>query len=164
MSTPQERQLNQEFTRHVGFEGTSENRDNYNYLWSEEHLKVIQRQIAQLLQGVDKKNRPIFVTLEVIGNVLSQTYSTHRPRVGDIYSRYIQPENPQRNDVAEIVNRTIEIIVSQIRNEYQMIEQNKKLSVWNTVRGDFNAAGLRSHAPIKLRKRRTQQMMFNMNY
>lgn len=164
MSTEQERKLNQEFIRHVGFEGSSFNRDNYSYLWSEEHLKVIQQKIAQLLQGVDKENRPIMVTLEVIGNVLSQTYSSNRPRVADIYSRYIQPEYPQRNDIAQIVSRTIEIIVSQIRNEYQMIEQNKKLSIWNTVRGDFNSAGLRSHPPIKLRKKRTQQMMFNMNY
>lgn len=159
-----EHNLNQEFTRHIGFESSSHNRDNYNYMWSTEHLKTIQQKIAQLLQGVNKDNRPIMVTLEVIGNVLSQTYSTHRPQVGDIHSRFIQQDLPQRNDVAEITSRTIEIITSQIRNEYQMIEQNKRLSIWNTVRGDFNAAGLRSHAPIKLRKKRPNNFQFHMHY
>jgi len=164
MSTQEERNLNQEFTRHVGFEGSSFNRDNYQYLWSKEHLLVIQQKIAQLLQGVDKDNRPILVTLDVIGNVLSQTYSSNKPRVGDIYSRFILPEKPERNDIAEIVNRTIEIIVSQIKNEYQMIQQNNRLSIWNTVRGDFNAAGLRSHSQIKLRKKRPNAFQFHMNY
>ena len=37
-----------------------------------------------------------------------------------------------------------------------MEENNKKLTIWTTVFGDFNSHGLRSHAPIKLRERKPQ--------
>jgi len=45
-----------------------------------------------------------------------------------------------------------------------MTENNKKLSIWNSVYGEFNEKGLRAHPPIKIRKKRPQRMMFNMNY
>ena len=45
-----------------------------------------------------------------------------------------------------------------------MIEENHKLSVWNTIYGEFNEKGLRAHPPIKIRKKHPQYMAFNMNY
>jgi|OM-RGC.v1.022194365 hypothetical protein len=160
--TPTQRQLDRHFTQYVGFDETAFNRSQYDVLFAPGTLQLIQRKVQELLQGV--ADRPILVTPDVIGNVLSSVIETHKPQVGSIYSRYIQAEQPVRNDVQEIINRTIEIITSTIRNEYEMIENNKRLSVWNALLGDFNHLGLRSHAPIKLRKKRTQQMMFNMNY
>jgi len=56
------------------------------------------------------------------------------------------------------------IIISQIKNQTEMEEQNKKLTVWSTLLGDFNKEGLRSHPPIKIRRNHPQYMAFNMNY
>ena len=45
-----------------------------------------------------------------------------------------------------------------------MEENNKKLSIWTTVYGDFNAHGLRQHPPIKIRKKRPDPFQFHMRY
>lgn len=156
---------NNNYTRYAGFEGTAQGNTPYAYMWSDMNMNRIQQQITQLLQGVDKSNRPIIVPLDTIGNVMSQVQQSHRPQVGGIHSRYILEDiSNNRNDVRDIVDRTIEIIVTQIRNEYEMIEQNKKLTVWSTVLGDFNAQGLRSHPPIKIRKKRPAAFQFHMRY
>lgn len=141
--------------RHVGWDSNIEEQANYQVLWDQQRLINVQNKITELLQGVADNNRPILVPIETIAHVLNQVYSSRRPMVGSIFSRYIQetPEN-DRNDVREMYDRTINIIVSQIRNEYEMIANNRKLTVWNALYGDFNTQGLRAHAPIKLRHRR----------
>jgi hypothetical protein len=155
--------LDNSYMKHVGWTGTVDDRMNYNSLWAPARLQLIQQKITQLLQGVRSDGRNIIVPIDVIGNVLSQVYETNSPQVGSIYSRYIQ-ENPGRNDVRDIVDRSINIIVSQIKNEILNEQNNKRLTIWNTVLGDFNSQGLRAHAPIKIRKKRPATMQFNMNY
>ena len=152
------------YNKAVGWEGTIQHDANYQYLWSPERLTTIQRKITELLQGVEPSGRPILVPVETIGNVLYQCYNTNRPATGDIFSKYIITPDQQRNDATQIINRTINIIVTQIRNEYEMNCTNKNLTVWNTVLGDFNKEGLRAHPPIKIRKRRSERMQFHMNY
>jgi len=145
--------------------GETSNRPDYQELWNPYRLRQLQAQITEILEGVEPSGRPIVVTLDVIGNVLSSVYETNRPEVGDIYSRFIQTEGAgTRNDIAECVDRTIEIITTQIRNEYETIACNQKLTVWNSLYGDFNTQGLRQHPPIKLRKKRPTPMLFNMHY
>ena len=51
-----------------------------------------------------------------------------------------------------------------IKNDFGMEAANKKLSIWDSVLGDFNEKGLRGHDIIKIKKNRPQPMMFNMNY
>jgi hypothetical protein len=87
-----------------------------------------------------------------------------RPNVGDIHTRYIIPPIQTRNDIRDINNQTIGIIVSAIRDEMETTENNKRLTIWNTLYGDFNEAGLRQHPIIKIRKRHPHYMAFNMNY
>lgn len=164
MRTNNQNNIDNGFMQHVGYEQTIQDRPNYNMMWSPERLAIIQQKITQLLEGVSEDGRPIIVTLPVIGNVLSSCYQSNTPSVGSIYSRFIQPDAEPRNDVAMITDRTINIIVSQIKNEYLTIQNNKKLTIWNTVRGDFNPVGLRSHAPIKIQKRRHLSMNTAMNY
>ena len=157
--------LDNGYYKYIGWGETINDRQNYHELWSPNQLQIISDKITQLLQGVHPENRSIIVPYNTIGNVMSQVYETNRPKVGDIYSRYQQGQTElQRNDVRDIIDRTIEIIVSQIRNEYQMIEQNNKLTVWNSLYGDFNPNGLRAHPPIKLRKRGPNRFQFHMNY
>lgn len=153
------------YKKYIGWEGTIGGDVNFDFLFEKERMLMYQQKISQLLQGVSPDGRPIIVPLETIGSVLFQCYQTNRPQVGDIYSRFIQEGiETYRNDIAEIVDRTINIIVSQIRNEFEITANNNKLTVWNSLYGDFNKQGLRAHPPIKIRKRRTMPMAFNMNY
>lgn len=141
--------------KHPGWEETIGNRPNYDTLWTPQRLVMLQEKITQLLEGVSEDGRPIVVSIENIAHVLSQVYDTHRPEVGSIYSRYIQnfPEN-SRNDIREIEDRAINIIVTYVRNEIEIAQNNRRLTIWNSLYGDFNKEGLRAHSNIKIRKRR----------
>jgi hypothetical protein len=157
--------LDNGYSKYVGWGQTIQDRPDYDSLWSPARLTVIQDKITQLLDGLDESGRQIIIPLQTIGNVLSQCFESNRPQVGSIYSRYIQMEpESNRNDIRDIIDRTINIIVSQVKNEYLMIQQNKKLTKWNILLGDFNKEGLRAHAPIKIRNKHPQLMMFNLNY
>ena len=150
---------------YVGWPTTAADDTNVAYLFSEANLLALREQIANALAGVDPQGRTIHVSLENIAGMLSNVYrNSTRARIGDIHSRYIVPQDQARCDLREINNITVNIIVRTIRDQYDTIENNKKLSVWTTVLGDFNKEGLRSHAPIKIRRRHPQYMAFNMNY
>ena len=151
--------------QHVGWEASVENNPAYEQMWAPERLAQIQNKISQLLQGVRTDGRPIVVPIRTIASVLSQCQQENRPAVGDIFSRYHQPNAAgTRNDPRDIVDQTIEIIVSHIRTETGITQQNQTLTIWDSVRGDANRKGLRSHPPIKIRKRRPTPMVFNMRY
>jgi hypothetical protein len=90
--------------------------------------------------------------------------ATYRPETGDIYSRYNIPNGSPLNQLQEMIDQTIELITSDVRNNLEMDENNRKLTAWTTVYGEFNDHGLRSHAPIKVRNKRPAPMQFNMNY
>jgi hypothetical protein len=149
--------------KYIGWQGTESNRSNYNSLFDINNLTQIQKKITELLRGVDPKGRPIIVPIKTISSVLSECYQSNSPVVGDIHSRFIIEGESTRNDCVEIVDRTIQIIVSQIRNEIETVENNNKLTIWNSLYGDFNKHGLRGHSGIKLNKRRPS-LGFYWNY
>ena len=153
------------YLKHVGWGYTSNRNPCFDEIFSKENLNQMQQKISELLQGVEPSGKTIIVPLDKIGHILSQVYATQRPPVGDIYSRYIQSGiEDRRNDVREIIDKSINIIVTQIKDEFETIENNKKLTVWTTVLGDFNENGLRAHSQIKLNKRRVPSMWFFENY
>lgn len=154
-------------------------RDNSNFqnvLWSPEGkcheelfspktAKMISDKVTQLLMGVDPENRPIVVPHKTIYSVLNNIFENYTPKVGDIYSRFIVTGENNRNDVRDIIDQTINVITSTIRNEFEMRQNNEKLTVWNTLYGEgVNEVGLRQHPPIKLRRKKRIPMQFNMNY
>jgi hypothetical protein len=154
-----------DFQAHVGWEQTSGDSDELAYLFSDSTLNVISNQISDALRGVDPEGRRIIIPNDKIANVLSSVYRFGtRTDIGAIYSKDTIPNMEERNDIRNFINQTITIVVSAIRDEMEMIANNKKLSIWDTVLGDFNSQGLRQHAPIKLRNRHPQYMAFNMNY
>lgn len=156
---------NNSYMAYVGWDYTSGSEKDLEYLFSEANLVTLRDQIAESLVGVDPQGRKIHVALDKIASVLGNVYqNTTRQRIGDIHSRYIVPQDQARCDIREINNTTANIVVRAIRDEYETIENNKKLSVWSTLYGDFNKEGLRSHAPLKIRRRHPQYMAFNMNY
>lgn len=149
--------------QHIGWSQQTQNNDQYKNLFSKETLTQCQQKITQLLEGI--RDRPILVPLETIGHVISSCYETRRQYTSDMYSKYIQEETHIRqNDIRDIIDRAINIIVTQISTEMKMEDNNNRLSVWNSVYGDFNSQGLRAHSQIKVRKRRPEAMQFHMRY
>ena len=129
------------------------------------NMDYLSEQITKSLQGVDPSGRPIIVSPEVIGNVMSSVVDSNQPMVGDIYSRYTLASLADENNLVSLNDRTIEIIVSHITNELEMTQNNNKLSIWTgQIYGDMNKEGLLQHPPIKLRERRPQSMLFNLHY
>lgn len=152
------------YYKYISWANTIGNNENYKYLWSNDNLSMIQRKITEILRGLREDGRPIIVPFDIIGNVLFQCIQTNNNVSGDMYTMYIITRDNQRNDVSEIINRTINIITSQIRNEYEIEQNNKKLTIWSTLYGTLNEQGLRAHAPIKIRKGGPDRFMFQMNY
>jgi len=149
----------------VGWENTSDDNPMVSALYSVENVDAVSRAITSALTGVHPENKKIIVPNETIIQMLSNIYlNGTRPNIGDIHSRFIVPQNQPRCDLRSINNQTINILVRAIKDEFQVTENNKRLSIWSTVYGDFNEQGLRAHAPIKIRRRHPQYMAFNMNY
>lgn len=152
---------NDNFNRYIGY---SDN-ELTKLLFSIPNLTKISKKITQLLDGLDPEGRPIIIHLDTVGMVLSSVYCNFRPPTGDIYARYnILAPTQQINYFQQIVNETIEIIVSANRNQIETIINNNKLTVWTTLLGDFNEHGLSSHSIIKTREKRPDPFQFNMNY
>jgi len=150
--------------RHVGWQ--EENPCIREY-YSKETLKTVSRKVTELLQGVDPENRPIIVPDHIISNVMDSVYNTFRPETGDIYARYNIPSLEQYssdNYVQNMIDQSIQIITSDVKNNLGIEECNSKLTIWTTVLGDFNENSLRSHPPIKIRHKRPTPMQFQMNY
>jgi hypothetical protein len=156
--------------RYVGWDttithGNAFTTNCYRNLFSDETMDMISNTITESLDGVDSRGRKIKVSKQAIRDLLNSVYQENMSRgVGDIFSRYQVVNEESRDDYRDMIHRTIEIAVSQIRTQLEMEENNNKLSIWNTVLGDFNENGLRSHAPIKTRKKKPDSMLFNMNY
>jgi len=140
------------YKRHVGYK---EDNICIKKFYDDETIFIISRKITELLQGVDTQGRPIIVPNKTIKSVMDNVYQSYRPPTGDIYGRYNVPSNLAENYVQSLIDQTIEIIVSDVKVNLGMEQCNAKLSIWDSVYGSFNRKGLRSHAPIKVRKRNT---------
>lgn len=149
-------------TKYVGF-------TDYNpclqKFFCQETINIISKKVTQLLMGVDPLNRPIIVPDDKIAFVMDSIYNNYRPPTSDIYSRYVVPDGETTlSYVQNMIDQTIELIYSDVKNNLEMEQNNRKLSQWTTVLGDFNSHGLRSYAPIKTLLRRPNPLEFNMNY
>lgn len=158
--------LDYNYLKNAGWQETSMSNPYYCELWATENLQRMQMKINQLLIGCGPQKQDVIVPLNIIASVITSVYNSKSPAsLGDPYSRFIIPsEESDRNDIQSIIDRTIEIVVTSVRNEYETARNNQKLSIWATLRGDFNKEGLRSHSKIYTRDRRPQTMAFNMNY
>jgi hypothetical protein len=150
------------FMRYVGWE---ESNDCIKKYFSQDTVDIIARKVTELTLGVDPKNRPIVVPDTTICGIMSEVYQSYRPPTGDIYGRYNVPSGTgPESYVQNMIDQTIEIITSDIRNNLEMEENNRKLTIWTTVYGDFNEHGLRAHPPIKVLNKRPNPMEFHMRY
>lgn len=148
------------FLRHPGYEQVSTGIQNY---FSPSTVRMISRKVSELLQGVHPQGKTLIIPDSEICHILDAVRQNYRPQTGDIYSRYIIPNN-NVNMLQDMIDQTIEVLVSQTKAEFDVQEANSKLSIWNTVLGDFNTNELRSHAVIKIRRKRPATMQFFENY
>ena len=155
--------LNRNYTRHSGYQDTSSlYKTKYYHI---DNVTTISKKLTQLLKGVHPSGRPILIPNETIINIMDSVYQNYRPVTGDIFTRFNIPSGQNSDDyITSMIDQTIEIIYSQVKNEIEMEENNKKLSVWTTVLGDFNDQGLRSHDEIKILNNHPAHCQFNMNY
>jgi hypothetical protein len=153
--------IDQNYSRYVGWEETN---DQIKYYYSQETVKLISKKVSEILEGVDSQNRKIVVPDQTIINVMNGIELSYRPETGDIFGRYNVPKSSPTNYLQDMIDQTIELITSDVRNNIETDQNNKKLTVWTTVYGDFNNHGLRQHAPIKVRNKRPNPLQFNMNY
>jgi hypothetical protein len=153
----------EQYTRNVGF---STNNETFKYLFSDDTLDFISSEVTKLLHGVAPGGRDIVVPHETIVSVLNNIYISYRPQTGDIYSRYNITQFEPRDDANHIITETIQVIASQIKSEYGMMENNYKLDIWDSVLlGDgISRKGLRQYAPIKLREKRPTPLLFNYTF
>ena len=143
---------NLNYVRYVGYE---ESNECIKKFFSQETVNLISKKVTGLLMGVDPQNRPIKVPDSTICTVMSTVNENYQPPVGDIYSRYIIPTGENAVSMMQnMIDQVIEIITSDVRNNLEMEQNNKKLTAWTTLLGDFNQHNLRSHAPIKILEKR----------
>lgn len=132
-------------------------------LFSPKNTKIISAKITELLEGVDPKGRKILISDKTINFVMSNLYTNFVPRdTGNIHSRYIIPDYDVPPGYQDIIDQTIEIIVEDVKNDIGITENNRKLSIWNTVGGDFNPHGLRHHPPIKINHKKPRSSISMM--
>jgi len=132
-------------------------------LFSKDTLKIIQKKTSEYLEGVDDQGRSIIPSERIIESALYGVFQNYRPVTGDIYGKYTVDDN-SRDDYSYIVDQTISLLVRGIRNDLEMQQNNAKLTIWTTLLGDFNEHGLRQYAPIKVRNKRPDPMLFHMRY
>ena len=147
------------FTRYVGWTKHA----GFSQIFSSESIRKISFRITELLTGVDSQGRPIIVPDNTICSMLTTVYENYKPRTGDIQSRFII-ERTEDSYLSDIVDRTIQIIVQHVKDSLGIEANNNNLTIWTTVLGDFNTAGLRSHPLIKIRNKHPTRMQFHMNY
>lgn len=127
--------------------------------------KVFSKSNIELIQNqVYLRTEPhTHVTANVVYNVLDYFWAAYKPPiVGDMYSRYIQPQQLQ-NRVDQITYDTILRIVDRIQSEIADEHRIKDWTIWTTLYG-ANDKGLYAHSKITTRDTRAQSNTFNMRF
>lgn len=150
---------------YVGYPESLQSLPIFRIMYTPENVQLIRSMVMNGTEGVDPQGRKIWPSDRMICAMMSNVIQNGtRKSVGDIYSRYIIPAGDPRNDIVDLNKMTATLLIQGIRDEYETIANNERLSIWDTVLGDFNRQGLRSYPPLKMRRREPQRMMFNMNY
>ena len=153
---------NDNYIRYVGWSVSEQPFDRK--FFSKDTIENIKTKTSNLLRCLRSDGRPIVVSDRVIAHVMSQIYEKYRPQLGDMYTMLtIQAAEP-RDDLKLLTDLVVETIYKNIVEETQMEENNKRLTVWTSVLGDFNEHGLRQYTTIKTVKDNINKVRFNMNY
>jgi len=138
----------------------------YQVLYAQETVNFISKTVVKHLYPL--MNKAIIIPDEQIREMINSVWQAEKggdtPNIFTKDTFELGRNTINNNFYNRIVGITIQSIISQIRDQHEMTEVNNSLSIWNSVYGDFNEAGLRAHPKIKLRENHPQYMAFNMNY
>lgn len=155
-------QNNHTTLRHYGYDETEK---NYQTLFSGEVVEMIRKEVLSRVAKSNARNVKIVLSSNTVRDALSSVHRNYKPPVQDMFSMHLQAHNYNRLGKEEqIIKETIELMSKQCINELDTLHYNSQLSKWNTLLGDFNQEGLRSHDKIKLRHKRPSSFQFNMKY
>lgn len=150
---------------YVGFDQTYRGNPLVEALFSPSNLECLRQIIREGCHGADSQGREVMVTDRTITSCISNVLQNgRRINIGDIHSRFIVSHDYDRNDFWDINRQVSVLLIQMIRDEFETIANNQRLSIWDSVYGDFNRHQLRAYAPLKIRRKYPQHMMFNMNY
>lgn len=156
------RVMDENFYRYVGWSVSQGELDKR--FFSETTVRDISTKLSELLKCLRKDGRPIVVADRVIAHMMSEVFYKNRPQLGDGYFMYNIPAAEPRNDYETMKEMVIEMIFNTIKTEYEMDENNRKLTIWTSVLGDFNKHGLRQYTNLKINEKNINKVRFNMNY
>lgn len=157
-----DRVMDEDFFRYVGWQVSQQEFDKKWF--ARKTLDEISEVLKEKLKCLRKDGRPIVVADRVIAHMMSEVFHKNRPILGDGYFMFnIVPEK-ERDDYNDMKVQVIEMIFNGIKTEYEMDQNNRKLSIWSTVYGDFNPQGLRQYSTIKLNEMPLNKIRFQMNY
>ena len=153
---------NDMYMTHVGYNENGCDKAVQAY-FSDDTISFVQQKVDALLRCDFPQG--VVVPCQRIRDVINAVYQSYRPAIGDIFTRYNIPgDYTSYNMVNTLINQTVSIIVNDIKNNLGTEANNASLDRWNSVLGEANPLGLRSHGPIKIRKRKGKTLLFNMNY
>lgn len=153
-----------DMTQYVGWDLTSSWNGLVRQLFTKRTVALIRKKVSDFLQGVDMKGRRIYPSDNVVITALWGIFQNYQPNeIGDIYGRYLVV-NPNRDDYTTLVDQTISFLSQSIKNDIEMSQNNEKLSVWDTILGDFNSQGLRSHPILYMKEKRPDPFLISMRY
>lgn len=153
--------MNEQYLKHVGYSDTN---NGIAAFFSPSTSKLISSKVTELLRPLYPPG--IIVPCERVVQVMNDIYSSYRPPTGDIFTRYNIPSGDLQgyNYIDTLINQTIQVLVTNIKDNLFTDQNNSKLDIWSSLYGTFNAHGLRQHPPIRTRERRSAPLQFNMNY
>lgn len=104
--------------------------ERYHALFSNRSIKFMQEMIMKGLKGVHPEGKNIVVKEDIIKSVADSIF------------------NSSFSNAQQMQMMTINFIINHIKNEYQTIEQNNKLSIWVTKYGI--ESGMKQFNDVKL--------------
>ena len=163
--------LKVKITNSINFEVNYMNKlDNQiKFLMSNDTKKYIREEIDKKINDVNLQVKDDYIVKMMIHEInnFRSRYGTNTNKmtpveVQNIYTNKLSKFKPI--EIFSIVSDVIERISSNILIENNMIKNNNKLDKWNTILGDNNKHGLRSHTQIKLNEKKPKGMLFNMTF
>jgi hypothetical protein len=156
------RVMDENFYRYVGWSVSQGELDKR--FFSKQTIDDISKTLQELLKCLRKDGRGIVVSDRVIAHMMSEVFSKNRPQLGNGYFMYNIVAAEPRDDYKTMKDMVVEMIFNTIKTEYEMDENNRKLTIWTSVLGDFNNHGLRQYTDLKIRDKNINKVRFHMNY
>jgi hypothetical protein len=89
---------------------------------------------------------------------MNQVYESYNFQQG--FDTHMTKEEYVKNMIGQVITR----IIYDIKNVLGYEQCVKKYSIHDTILGEFNSQGLRSHSQIKLKEKRPTSFQFHMRY